>query len=98
VTTPHERFSSNLRGIRRAAGLSQEELSFRAAIHRTQVSLLEGGHRLPRTLTLIQLAGALEATPNDLLDGIVWEPIISISGGMVIAGLGDDADEGPGGS
>ncbi len=98
MTTPHERFSSNLRGIRRAAGLSQEELSFRAAIHRTQVSLLEGGHRLPRTLTLVQLAGALEATPNDLLDGITWEPVVSISGGMVISPPGEGPATGPGAS
>jgi transcriptional regulator with XRE-family HTH domain len=95
VTTPHERFSSNLKGIRKAADLSQEELAFRTAIHRTQVSLLEGGHRLPRTLTLVQLAGALEATPNDLLDDIVGEPILSISGGMVITALGGDAGQGP---
>jgi transcriptional regulator with XRE-family HTH domain len=66
------------------ADISQEELAFRAAIHRTQVSLMESGNRLPRALTLVQLAGSLDATPNDLLDGIAWEPIISISGGMVV--------------
>jgi transcriptional regulator with XRE-family HTH domain len=95
VTSPQERFAANLRRLRKAVGISQEELSFRAAIHRTQVSLLEGGHRLPRALTLVQLAGALEATPNDLLDGIVWEPIVSISGGMVIAAPGEGPAGGP---
>jgi hypothetical protein len=39
---------------------------------------------MPRVLTLVCLAGALAATPNDLLDGIVWEPVISIGGGLVV--------------
>lgn len=34
--------------------------------------------------TFVCLAGTLGATPNDLLDGIVWEPIVSISGGLVV--------------
>jgi transcriptional regulator with XRE-family HTH domain len=84
IPQPSNRFAANLRRLRGAAGLSQEELAFRAAIHRTQVSLLEGGHRMPRVFTLVCLAGALGATPNDLLDGIVWEPIVSVSGGLVV--------------
>ena len=43
-----ERFAANLRTLRQASDLSQEELAFRAEIHRTQVSFIEGGHRLPR--------------------------------------------------
>ena len=39
---------------------------------------------MPRVFTLVCLAGALGATPNDLLDGVVWEPIVSISGGLVV--------------
>jgi transcriptional regulator with XRE-family HTH domain len=81
-----ERFAENLVNLRRAAGFSQEELAFRAAIHRTQVSLLESGKRLPRLETLIKLAGALEASPADLLDGIVWEPVIRTSGGLKVSG------------
>jgi transcriptional regulator with XRE-family HTH domain len=68
------RFAANMRRLREAADLSQEELAFLAAIHRTQTSLIEGGHRLPRLDTLVKLAGALGVTPNDLLDGIEWEP------------------------
>jgi transcriptional regulator with XRE-family HTH domain len=84
--TPHERFASNLRQLRRERGLSQEDLSWRSQVHRTQISLLEGGHRLPRFLTLIKLAGALGVTPDDLTAGITWEPIIAVSGGLVISG------------
>ena len=52
IPQPSIRFAANMRRLRTAAGLSQEELSFRAAIHRTQISLLEGGHRMPRVFTL----------------------------------------------
>lgn len=87
IPQPSIRFAANMRRLRTAAGLSQEELSFRAAIHRTQISLLEGGHRMPRVFTLVCLAGALGVTPNDLLEGIAWEPIESISGGLVVTPL-----------
>jgi transcriptional regulator with XRE-family HTH domain len=78
------RFAVNLRRLRNEAGLSQEELAFRSAIHRTQISLLETGGRLPRIETLVKLAGAVGATPNDLLSGIEWEPIISVTGGLKV--------------
>lgn len=83
--TTTERFASNVRALRKARGLSQEELSFRASLHRTQISLLERGDRLPRFETLIRLAGALDATPNDLAAGIRWDPIIAVSGGLLIS-------------
>lgn len=83
-----KRFAANLAKQRKAAGLSQEELAFRAAVHRTQVSLLEGGDRLPRFETLVKLAGALEVPVDALTAGIVWEPIVSVSGGLKVV----DAD------
>jgi transcriptional regulator with XRE-family HTH domain len=82
---PSERFAANLRRLRDEADLSQEELAFRAAIHRAQVSLLEGGRRMPRVETLVKLAGSLGTTPNDLLDGIAWEPIEAVTGGLVVS-------------
>lgn len=88
------RFSANLVRLRVAAGLSQEELAFRSAIHRTQVSLLENGTRLPRVETLVKLAGGVGATPNDLLSGIVWEPIITVTGGLKVSAPGESADHG----
>jgi transcriptional regulator with XRE-family HTH domain len=84
IPRPSRRFAANMRRLRKAAGLTQEELAFRAAIHRTQVSLLENGGRMPRVHTLVCLAGALEVTPNDLLDGIVWKPIVAVGGGLVV--------------
>jgi transcriptional regulator with XRE-family HTH domain len=84
IPRPSLRFAVNLRRLREEAGISQEELAFRASIHRTQISLLENGRRMPRVHTLICLAGALDVTPNDLLDGITWKPIVAIEGGLVV--------------
>lgn len=69
-----ERFGRNLADCRVRLGVSQEELGFRASLHRTQIGDLERGKRLPRIDTLVKLAGALDVTPNDLLKGIVWRP------------------------
>lgn len=88
-----ERFASNLRTLRQAADLSQEELAFRAEIHRTQISLIEGGHRLPRLDTLVKLAGALHVTPNDLLEGIAWEPSVHRPGRFIL-GAGEGGGDG----
>lgn len=72
-----ERFAQNLARQRQARGLSQEELAGRADIHRTQISLIEGGKRMPRLDTLVKLAGALGVEPGALLEGIVWEPTVT---------------------
>jgi transcriptional regulator with XRE-family HTH domain len=81
-----DRFAANLTALRQAAGLSQEELAFRASIHRTQVSLMESGNRLPRFETLVKLVGALEVSPEALMEGIAWEPIVSRPGGFKVSG------------
>ena len=68
------RFGENLTLYRRRAGLSQEELGFRASLHRTEIGQLERGVRLPRIDTLVKLAGALSLPPGDLLKGVAWTP------------------------
>ncbi|MFP5389295.1 MAG: helix-turn-helix domain-containing protein, partial [Thermoleophilia bacterium] len=67
-------FSANLARLRELSGVTQEELSFRASLHRTEIGLLERGGRLPRIDTLAKLAGALGVPASSLLDGIAWEP------------------------
>jgi transcriptional regulator with XRE-family HTH domain len=79
-----DRFAANLVQLRQAVGMSQEELAFRASIHRTQVSLMESGKRLPRFETLVKLVGALEVSPEALMKGIVWEPNVSRAGGFKV--------------
>jgi transcriptional regulator with XRE-family HTH domain len=82
---PSGRFAADLRRLRGEADLSQEELAFRATIHRSQIILLEGGERLPRVETLVKLPGSLGTTPNDLLEGIAREPIEAVAGGLVVS-------------
>lgn len=71
---PSRRFGENVMVYRRRAGLSQEELGFRASLHRTEISQLERGVRLPRLDTIIKLAGGLKVEPGELLRGIKWRP------------------------
>ncbi len=75
-----ERFAENLLRLRQARKLSQEELAALAAVHRTQISLMESGKRLPRLDTLVKLAGALEVDIPRLVEGISWEPTVTQSG------------------
>ncbi len=72
--TVAEQFGDNLRRCRNRAGLSQEETAVRASLHRTAVGQLERAERLPRIDTLIKLAGALNASTAELLEGLAWEP------------------------
>lgn len=54
--------------------ISQEALGERAEIHRTQVSMIETGRRMPLLETFVKLAGALDRSPGDLLGPIRWVP------------------------
>lgn len=86
-----ERYAANLRRLRAEAGLSQEGLAFRAGIHRTAVSLMENGKRLPGFETMVRLVGALGIEAGALLDGIAWEPTDLNPGKLVLTSAGDDA-------
>jgi transcriptional regulator with XRE-family HTH domain len=68
------RFGENVRLLRARAHISQEELASRADVHRTQISLIESGRRLPRIGTVLKLAAALEVDLSTLLDGITYRP------------------------
>jgi transcriptional regulator with XRE-family HTH domain len=69
-----EQFAANLVRLRRQAGLSQEQLAFRAELHRTEIGMAERGVRLVKIDTLLKLAGALGVEPGDLLAGLKWQP------------------------
>jgi len=64
----------NLRRLRKAAGLSQEELAHRAGLDRTYVSGVERGVRNPTVLVLQDLAGVLAVRPADLLADVGEPP------------------------
>jgi transcriptional regulator with XRE-family HTH domain len=68
------RFGKNLARCRRLADMRQDEVALVAGIHRTEVSQLERGLRLPRLDTILKLCGTFEVEPNELLEGLKWIP------------------------
>lgn len=62
-----EAFARNLRLLRQAKGLSQEELAHRADVDRTYVSSLERSVYSPSIEVLDRLATVLGVEPADLL-------------------------------
>jgi transcriptional regulator with XRE-family HTH domain len=60
-------FGQVIRELREKQGLSQEQLSFAAARHRTYVSLIERGRNSPSIRTLWLLADALGVEPSDII-------------------------------
>lgn len=88
-----DQFAANLVRVRKQAGISQEELGFLASLHRTEIGMLERGIRLPRIDTLIKLAGALEVSPNELLDGVAWVSTVPLVGSFEIQVPGAKASD-----
>ena len=69
-----EHFGRRLWYRRRLAGLTQEELARLIDLHRTEVSRVERGLRVPRLDTILKLAGGVEVSPCDLVGGLRWQP------------------------
>ena len=65
-----QQFGNVIRRCREAAGLSQEDLAERAGLHRTYISMLERGLRMPSILVVKQLARALATTMASILDEV----------------------------
>ncbi len=58
----------NIRRYRLAAGMTQEELAFRAGMDRTYLSDIERGRRNPTLLTMQDIAVPLNLRVVDLLE------------------------------
>lgn len=70
LVEPQRVFAANLRRIRDAKRLSQEELAGRAGLHASEVSRLERGVREPRLGTIARLARGLGVPAEKLVAGI----------------------------
>ena len=60
-------FAANLRRLRHAKGLSQEELAYEAGVNRSYMSKLEKGGSYVGLEIIGKLAGVLDAEPADFL-------------------------------
>ena len=81
----------NLTRVRRAAGISQEALGFRADVHRTDISKRERGKGVPGSETRFKLSMALGVSPSELFEGLSWEPpkYGAYSAGRVVSSAAD---------
>jgi len=64
---PRQIFAANLRRLRHAKGLSQEELAYEAEVNRTYLSRLEKGGFYVGLEIIWKLAAVLEVEPAELL-------------------------------
>lgn len=60
-------FGEELRKAREKAGLTQEQLAFKAGVHRTYVSLLERDLKSPTLNTLFRLCAAMAISASKLI-------------------------------
>jgi transcriptional regulator with XRE-family HTH domain len=63
----HHALGRAVREARARRGISQEELGFRATLHRNYVGALERGEINPTFRTLLSLTAGLELTLSELL-------------------------------
>jgi transcriptional regulator with XRE-family HTH domain len=89
-----EQIGRNLRRVRREAFMSQEDLSRRAGLDRSEICLLERGLRIPRIDTCIKILESAQADSRGLSEGIAWhEPVRFDEGGwFTISGLDGPVD------
>lgn len=74
-STVAKAFGAKVTRLREKAGLSQEQLGYLGSLHRTQISLIERGMKMPRLDTVLKLAGALNVSPCELLSDMPkWTP------------------------
>jgi transcriptional regulator with XRE-family HTH domain len=64
------RFGDNLRAARERAGLSQDALSRRCALHTTEISRIERAVTDPKVSTVLEAARGLGIPAGELFDGL----------------------------
>ncbi len=70
-----QQFGNVIRRRRQVLGLGQEPFADKAGLHRTHISLLERGQRMPSLLVIKKLAAALETTMAVLMDELERPPV-----------------------
>ena len=67
MKTIREKLGEKIRELRKEKGLSQEELAFRAGIHRNYLGGIERGERNPALDNIAAIARALGVDTSELL-------------------------------
>jgi transcriptional regulator with XRE-family HTH domain len=67
-------FADRVRELRVRRGISQEELAFRAGLHRTAISFIERAKRSATLETIERLAIGLEVEPAQLMPALRGKP------------------------
>lgn len=68
-----DQFGHCVSRVRKARGISQEELATRASVHRTYIGMIERGEKNVTILTMFRIAHALQVKPSTLLEGFSSE-------------------------
>jgi len=63
-----QQFGIRVRTLRQRKGLSQEELAFRAKVHRTYMGGIERGERNPSLLNITRISDALDVGLPELFN------------------------------
>ncbi|MCF6278727.1 MAG: helix-turn-helix transcriptional regulator [Flavobacteriaceae bacterium] len=62
-------FGENIRKIRKEQGLSQEQLAFKADLHRTYIGMIERAEKNITLLNIVKIAKALDINITELFYG-----------------------------
>ena len=62
------KFGNRVRELRKLKNLSQEELAFRADVHRTYIGMIERAEKNITLLNIEKIANALKVSINDLFN------------------------------
>jgi putative transcriptional regulator len=66
VGNHHKKLLNNLEQLRKAAGLTQQELSESADVSRKSINAIENGIYVPSTVLGLKIAKTLDCTVEDL--------------------------------
>ncbi|MBI5018838.1 helix-turn-helix transcriptional regulator [Candidatus Gottesmanbacteria bacterium] len=67
ATPTRKQLGERIRKLRKKLGISQEELGFRAGVHRTYIGAIERAEQNVSIDTIHGIAKALKVSPKDLL-------------------------------
>jgi transcriptional regulator with XRE-family HTH domain len=66
-SSPEALFGREVARLRKLLGISQEELAFRAEVHRTYISQLERGLKSPTLSVILRLSHALKVSASRIV-------------------------------